>query len=1160
MKQRHIYQPRYVRAQFVWICLFLATLHPAHAQSPHQFQLRGVITDSDQDAIAGATVTLVSGGEYRSGLHETLDADRALVESQSGADGIYRVSFSTADKGFLRPGRLTLLIRAAGFQTSAMTLHPERLFVDVPLDVDLLRDEPARVTVVDSYGDPIAGAQLYPASIRGVQIAWAAAQRCPPAITADDGVATLPSCHWQTLDGLYVVDTTCGNQMLKVTVSQPGELTVQTIPTRPVVGNILQADSEQSVPGIESTRLLAITIPPDGSQGVLVPEVCSWALVPISATGDFHVPRIGCGNLYHALDHGDTFAYRMGDAPAQIVVEPSPSEFHWQLRYERADRFVITVLDAESGAPLPNVSISNVGDEAITGPDGKVAFYGRPRYFSFYPHHTWGDHFCDDAFYKDTQQVPVDGVVHVEPVTLIRNSSWRGKVVAADGKPVAGAKIDFSFSKERFNQNGVAFSDVNGEFQLRGVADKATVEISASLGSAMSDPVSLVIPADNAPPLVLTERPVAEPSGRIVDSDGVPVRHVGVKLQKAAIRIKETHHREKLDSVDLYETPVVAWTDESGVFLFPPTVELDAKIQVQLRSQQFFPFCSPYINAAQRPRSSDGKLDLGQFTVLRRPTSRPVTISVRNESAAPIAAAQVVIVGGRTTTATGVTDSQGSFHTDLAGGNSVVAVRDKQNRVSFATLAADVNEREVILSPAGTADDSSFTFDRAAFRAAAQTLFDQIETPDLKSTSHYRAELYGDALASMSPKDLMTFVDQHRRAFPSLGWIAMIVSEKAIQQQPELLSDVVQRVTMPAAVQFSLTLLAADACEDVAQQDEWLGEALVAARKCSRNQRRENLAELAKVLLSAGRTDLAKQLTAEAWAGDEGMQQLLEKNQRKQDIGLSRTIGTALAMLDLEKSQQLIALTAQPSEIDSLKSEALLIWGQANPDDFIARLEQDGVDRIDNIWRWLHGNTERRRLVRHGVPRPLAVSDRITDSLTRLSFLLHHARIASDSLSRRELLDRAADVIDQCAANSNSDHFLLHHSRPLLQTLRMMPDIDPGQRDDLLFQALWNSPSDFDTDRLQTVLGGTAQLLALHDPAVARTFLEPALQDRGWMFTLYFNGISNDECLLAPARIDPAWAVQIANEICEEDLADRPSDQLELRSGMITRLIDQANQ
>ncbi|MFK8113307.1 MAG: hypothetical protein AB8B91_13950 [Rubripirellula sp.] len=91
---------------------------------------------------------------------------------------------------------------------------------------------------------------------------------------------------------------------------------------------------------------------------------------------------------------------------------------------------------------------------------------------------------------------------------------------------------------------------------------------------------------------------------------------------------------------------------------------------------------------------------------------------------------------------------------------------------------------------------------------------------------------------------------------------------------------------------------------------------------------------------------------------------------------------------------------------------------------------------------------------------------------------------------------------------------------------------------------------------MQTILGGAAQILALRDRRLARTLLEPAFQDRGWLFMGRQLSLTRNPTLNALAGVDPVWCSEVIAELCESDFKFDPADQLEVRSGAVNSLIE----
>jgi hypothetical protein len=169
--------------------------------------------------------------------------------------------------------------------------------------------------------------------------------------------------------------------------------------------------------------------------------------------------------------------------------------------------------------------------------------------------------------------------------------------------------------------------------------------------------------------------------------------------------------------------------------------------------------------------------------------------------------------------------------------------------------------------------------------------------------------------------------------------------------------------------------------------------------------------------------------------------------------------------------------------------------------------------------------------------------------------LLYHARISADRDQRRQLLSAASDLIRDGEATPSSGGLYNNHTASLLPDLPLIRDIDPDTLDLLIFNTLWMLPEQFEGELLQFILGDAAQIVALRDRDLARTLIEPAFEDRGWLFMGHYVRFDRNDALNSLAGIDPQWSVEIVDLLCREELRHNPVDQLELRCGMVTDLM-----
>lgn len=1136
-----------------------------------RIELSGRVTDESQNAINHATVTLIAASHLWDRQYADFDPRRAWLEVETDEQGRFQLGFASTDQRFLVPGDSLLLVRASGFQAHLREVPMARMQVDVPVEVQLNRSRPVDIDVVGPDDHPVQEASVFPASLRGLLVPWAVARRFPVAITDSRGRCRLDSCSPGSLDGVFVTAPKVGNQRLAVSRLRDGRLQARTMVTRFIDGQI-SSPGLDAVPGIGAVKMLVVTRPPARASIVNQPIQSSWAIAAIDRSGQFQVAAMGVGELSYSLSCQKGFPFREPYRDQALLLEAGTGHFRWRIEFQKQTKLIASVIDAQTSAPLPNIHISSMDgrlEPTFTNANGQAEFYRSLDHVSYFPSDPLGEYFQADPFYRDSDKLPDDnGQIVLESVALTRSSSWQGRVVDEYGRAVAGARVEFEYVQERFTRSDVAYSNSMGRFRLTGVADQTALELRAVKAYSASEPVSVVWPPSESFLLTVVPKPAAKPSGRIVDLRGKPIEGVGVTLKRATVRIKEHYGREELYADDLYYSPVVARTDILGRFEFPATIDYPQRVQLQVCDEGFLPYHSPFVDGSKIDTSGQDAgeltLDLGDFRVMRRPDVRAVTLLVESSIGEPVANAEIVIVGARTGTTRGSTDGAGSLRLDVRHGKAIIAVRAAGHAVYFAEMPVERTSLRIVLpelaTRSGLNDNRSiWSIDKKEFAGAAERIFASVEPPDPKSTTYHRLRTYVGALAVLNPDEFVEYLQRNSSKDPHLKQIGRSSFYAALARKPELIESAVEN-SLIADDSLSPVITAAMASEDQDFQNEWLAEALVKARGLSGQEQLYALAGVARVFLTAGRVDLAKQIAVELWSNAPDLQAISRSGVRQKKVGESRVVGPIVALIDLERARRLISLTGREIEIPRLYALAQLYRWQAFPGELVQQLDDHSFKPLESAGfeSWLGDNAAYPHLAKQGLPVPGRVASLIDDAQTRMRFLVYHARITINRDLRHQLLGAAADAIRRCEATSSGDHYSFHYSGALLPELRLFRDIDPDSLDLLIFSTLWNLPQQFEGDRLQTVLGGTAQIIALRDRHLARTLIEPALQDRGWLFMGRQLGFGRNETLNSVAQIDPDWSVELVDLLCKEELRHNPVNQLELRCGMVRALLAHA--
>ncbi len=1126
--------------------------------------IRGVVTSKDDSSkIADAKVTLVAGAGWLKQAYAELNPEQPQVTSASDADGNFSLPFPQTDRRFFLPDKHHLVVTAPGFQPHVVDLHYQRIKVNVPLEIKLRRGEGSTVAIVSPENKTLAGVRVAPAIVAGHRIPWCVA-RSLANVSDENGKVTVQGCDAETLEAVFLSGDGVGNQRSGVRKQAGKGIVVVPARTREVVGKVIPADGE-TIDNLDATRLFVISRPVGASARVTNPDNLGWSFAHLDAAGNFRSPALSQGQLQHLLACPSDFPFRF-DADKQVELSGGEGAFAWEMEMSKQVQLIATIREAGTDTPLEDISIASFDgrlEDTFTDASGKARFFRVRDHVSYYPHDHTGVLYFDDTFYQSSKKLPVDGVLELEPLTLNRSTGWRGSVVDADGKPVAGASIAYEFGQERFLTTQHVFSNPEGEFSLFGVADQTSVTLLASKGNSLSEKRSVILNSDEPVELVITPRKTAVPTGRVVDLDGHPVVGISVNIRRGQVMIAEGYSSEELMESEFYDRPTTATTNDDGLFEFPKTVDFKERVQIRISAPDFFKLHSPYaagkLIGDEAEVSSVGRLELGEFRIMRRGAESEIQVVVKSEAGEGIANARVAIVGARVGTVRGTTGANGTASFRVPKGKAIVGISAPGYAPYFAPLANDGAVDCRLSKQTSPITNSIRNVEPETFFDAANQVFGVVEPVVVKSSPMHRVGLYMQGLAATQPEQFLAYVQTAVVQNPQVGQYALMYGEHALRQQPEMVELVVNNPLVPAEYAAMLLTQAASMSDDPDLHEDFLGEALAMARKKTGRDGLIGKARLARTLLAAGHNDLATQIAEEIWQDADEFQSMVDSNQRKLMVGESRVVVPVLAILDLKRAQQLIRLTAREVELDRLLSECELTWGQANAKAWIQHLEKGNVDAIDGggIASWLRYQNEAGTMWKQGLGEPGIVGPLISDLNTRIGFLLAHARLSSNEEERQSLIEQTVQAMSSIN-RLESDHYLFHYTGVVLPALQQFDSLAPELLDALIFESLWQLPESFESDRLHTILGGAARIVSFRDRELGRQLLEPAFEDTGWLFGGRQLRLNNNQSILSIASVDPMWCVDVVNKLCDGPLAQDEAAQLEVRAGVAAELVKEA--
>ena len=234
------------------------------------------------------------------------------------------------------------------------------------------------------------------------------------------------------------------------------------------------------------------------------------------------------------------------------------------------------VREKGSGRPIANVGVGvnyRVADRVLTDPSGHYECFAIPGLAYLSPFAGPREPRLAHVRLPE-RRIPEDAVdFEMPPIELSRSGNVRGVAVDAQGKPVAGALVEATWSvDEGTNRRGrrevSVWSDGRGEFRVDGVPLDAEVTLAASLsGLRTPRPAVTRVGADEAAELRLDDSSAAALMGRVVDKDGNPV--AGARVRLRAQRRYPSGQVKRDDLVD-FDGISVLTSDAEGRFRTPP--------------------------------------------------------------------------------------------------------------------------------------------------------------------------------------------------------------------------------------------------------------------------------------------------------------------------------------------------------------------------------------------------------------------------------------------------------------------------------------------------------------------------------------------------------------------------------------------------------------
>lgn len=480
----------------------------------------GQVVTPEGKAVAGARVFLVEHGSW-----DTLG--RTVAVERSDAQGRFRLTAAEYPRG--------VLVQAEGYGLGLGKLEPGAT-EEGPSEIQISSPSEVCLRFVDDKGSPVAGVQVMPRWLfdeRGMALA--------------DLPGELQDALAQTTDanGECAFGGMPAGAMLRVDVRDEryaqgyASMNASVGGTKPVVMKLHQAGaiSGRVVVGKDSTPVAGVRI---GVQPTNDNREGGGGSAVTDARGDYRVKKLPPGQYNVALDlKGKLDGQYTAVAHERLTVEGGQDVAGTDFKLIPGGIIAGRAFVEDTGKPLPGIHIGVYGPAhpqssawvqgTETGADGKFTLRVPPgeqyvyRVSSSLP---VGLVPKDGNNARDVRNVKVqEGQTATVEFAFRRNLApgVRGRVVDAEGKPVAQAKVIVETLLT--DGGGVVETDADGRFDIPGTPNGA--HVSAAKGRAMTEK-AVTIDARNRD-LTLVIRPSKPASARVVvTADGEPA--AGVKL------------------------------------------------------------------------------------------------------------------------------------------------------------------------------------------------------------------------------------------------------------------------------------------------------------------------------------------------------------------------------------------------------------------------------------------------------------------------------------------------------------------------------------------------------------------------------------------------------------------------------------------------------
>lgn len=1134
---------------------------PTTGERP-DFELVGAISGGGGQPLVGARVILIAPA-FAAGDRNWFEnmVPLAMVEGATDTAGTFRLRFPRNDTRFLAFGDFSLMVVHADHQMIFERFPLARLQVDVPWELSLQESTSVLVRLVDAEGLPLSFVKVAVAEQGAVTIPHAVMAEFA-SVTDAQGWVTLQNADPARLQSIYAEGSEIGLQKLSLSATGGHEFQAQALRSISLSGTI-RREGGQPVSGMDQLEMVVSSRP--RSDVWDKPRDYSWARVSVDANGGFSIRAISEGTVEFLVRYPPEFSYRPSrnfTVQSRHISAADPRTL-WTIPLDHAVRVRGKILSQQSGSPVAHVLIWNhYSSDMInrfSDEEGNWSLWlarGTACELQVIP--TLGD----VALTSDNDTlVTVDaesGEQQVEPFYVRGSTTTRGMVRDQQGAALAGSVIVCERRSGDVWWKHTLYSGSDGSFPLLGVADGDTIRLSARCGDlATPSPVTFTVSSSDHPELVLVPQTAVQFTGTVIDANGDPVQGAIVRLKKRTIVRPEGYSPEVARTEDLLPRGSFVRTDVLGRYSFPPTIDGSQRIRLQVVRHGFRGCCTPWLDGSKLP-VSDGRIQLDDCRLLRLPEAVETVVSVVDAASGQgVAGAKVVVLGAWTGHVSGTTDEHGSLTRPIRNGPQVIAVDKEGFAPVFQLVDAIDGQLRVELRRRVPADnavgDATARFTVAQLQDVGRAILELAPVPREDTSPVYRLHLYFPSLATVAPHAAVEVLSAPDAGMPLQDSLVSLCWGYIMQVDRDYAAQLVRLETDQKAISWRFRTLAFEESDPVVRND-YVAEALIAARQLGDSDYLMAMAATAMVVWEGGDAAGAKNIIREAWDKSSQLQAMVTDNKRQQMVGVSRYFARTMALIDPDISMRLITLSALPEEINRLRTEALILVADSAPEKFHQMMAEIGYDQLEprRFMQFVVDYGVRR------VPLVAAIARRMPDSMEKARTLVQLARRARQlgDPCAVDLCGEALSMLYRIDGSRATENALSHNGGRAAELVGDVYQAAPELVPDFLFASMWLwSGSHGDGNGLE-LLSAIASAMARFDPTVARQLVEPCCDEFSWLYDESQPTLAYHRCglLAAATRIDPNWAAQIVQRIATTGLAADDMRRLELVCGVIDQL------